>query len=127
MPKPTRILAVCDDLFFVVKINDSARRAGLTCDFLKSAEAIIEKSRAERPLLIILDLNAKAIEPVGLITQIRAELSLKGVSILAFVAHVEADLKTRAQTAGASMVLARSAFSANLPQILKRHTGPGAR
>ncbi|MBI5086410.1 MAG: response regulator [Acidobacteria bacterium] len=123
MPRPTRILAVCDDLFFVVKINDSARRAGLSCDFLKSGEAIVERSRAETPLLVILDLNAKGIDPVGLITHLKTEPSLKGVSILAFVAHVEADLKTRAQDAGASMVLARSAFSANLPQILKRHTG----
>ena len=42
---------------------------------------------------------------------------------IGFVAHVEAELKQRAQEAGANMVLARSAFSTSLPQILKRHSG----
>jgi len=123
MPRPTRILAVCDDLFFVVKINETARRSGLNPEYVKSAEDVIAKAAAEPPLMIIVDLNVKSLDSVELITQLRAEPSLKNVSILAFVSHVEADLKTRAQTAGASMVLARSAFSANLPQIFKRHSG----
>ena len=121
--KPTKILAVVDDLFFVVKINDSAKRAGLTCEFLKSADALIEKAQAERPLLIILDLNATSVQAVPLITKLKAAEALKGLSILAFVSHVQGELKQSAHDAGASMVLARSAFSANLPQILKRHTG----
>jgi PleD family two-component response regulator len=121
--KPTKILAVVDDLFFVVKINDSAKRAGLTCEFLKSADALIEKAEAERPLVVILDLNATSVEAVPLITRLKGIEALKGLSILAFVSHVQGELKQSAQDAGASMVLARSAFSANLPQILKRHTG----
>lgn len=121
--KPTKILAIVDDLFFVVKINDAAKRAGLTCEFLKSADTLVEKAEAERPLLIILDLNAKSAQAVPLIAKIKKIEALKGLSILAFVSHVEGELKQSAQDAGASMVLARSAFSANLPQILKRHTG----
>lgn len=123
MPKSTSILAVCDDLFFVVKINDTARRSGLVPQFVKSAEDLLAKAAAEKPLLIIIDLNVKSLDAVGLISRLRAEDSLKNVSILAFVSHVEADLKLKAQSAGASMVLARSAFSANLPQIFKRHSG----
>jgi CheY-like chemotaxis protein len=123
MPKPTSILAVCDDLFFVVKINDTARRCGLVPQFVKSAEDLIARAEAEKPLLIIVDLNIKGLDAVGLISRLRAEEALKNVSILAFVSHVEAGLKLQAQSAGASMVLARSAFSANLPQIFKRHSG----
>lgn len=123
MPKPTSILAVCDDLFFVVKINDTARRCGLRPQYFKSAAEILAQAAQEKPLLIIVDLNAKGVDAVDLIAQLRAEPSLKSVSVLAFVSHVEADLKIRAQNAGATMVLARSAFSANLPQIFKRHSG----
>jgi hypothetical protein len=36
---------------------------------------------------------------------------------------VQGELKQRAHEAGADMVMARSAFSTNLPQILKRHAG----
>lgn len=121
--KPTRILAIVDDLFFVVKINDTAKRAGLTCEFLKTEADLLAKCEAETPLMIILDLNRTAVQPVELIEKLRATPALKGVSIIAFVSHVEAELKQRAQNAGASMVLARSAFSTNMPQIFKRHTG----
>jgi len=123
MPKnSSRILAVVEDLFFVVKISDSAKRAGLACEFVKDADTVIEKAKAERPLMVIVDLNARSVQPVELIARIRAEQELKSLSVIGFVSHVEGELKQRAQDAGA-MVLARSAFSANLPQILKRHSG----
>jgi len=121
--KPRKILAVVEDLFFIVKINDAAKRAGLTCEFVKSAQEALDRARQEPPLLIIIDLNARSLKPVELIAKLRAEEALKKVSIIAFVSHLEAELKNRAQAAGASMVLARSAFSMNLPQILKRHSG----
>jgi len=124
MPKkPNKILAVVDDLFFVVKINDSAKRAGLTCEFLKSEEALIEKATAETPLMIILDLNAGSVNPVTMITKLKSIEALRPISIISFVSHVQGELKQQAQDAGANMVMARSAFSTNLPQILKRHTG----
>lgn len=121
--KPRKILAVVEDLFFVVKINDAAKRSGFACEFLKSAQEVLDRARQEPPLMIIVDLNARSVKPVDLIARLRAEESLKKASIIAFVSHVEAELKNRAQSAGASMVLARSAFSTNLPQILKRHSG----
>lgn len=121
--KPRKILAVVEDLFFVVKINDAAKRSGLACEFLKAAQDVLDRARQEPPLMIIVDLNARSVKPVDLIARLRAEEPLKKTSIIAFVSHVEAELKNRAQSAGASMVLARSAFSTNLPQILKRHSG----
>ncbi len=123
MSRPTKILAIVDDLFFVVKINDSAKRAGLSCDFVKSEAALLEKAGAETPLMIIVDLNSTSVKPLPLISKLKSSQLLRGVSIIAFVSHVQGELKQQAQDAGASMVLARSAFSANLPQILKRHTG----
>jgi hypothetical protein len=36
---------------------------------------------------------------------------------------VQGELKQQAQEAGANIVMARSAFSQNLQQILKRHSG----
>lgn len=124
MPQmPRKILAAVEDLFFIVKINDAAKRSGFACEFLKSAADVLQRARQEPPLLVIVDLNARSFNPVDLIAGLRAEEPLKKASIVAFVSHVEADLKNRAQSAGASMVLARSAFSVNLPQILKRHSG----
>jgi CheY-like chemotaxis protein len=117
---PRKILAAVDDLFFIVKINEAAKRAGMSVEFTKTEQDAVDKAVAERPALIVVDLNAHSIRPVNLISTIKAA-GLKGVSLIAFVQHVQGELKQQAQEAGADMVMARSAFSISLPDILKRH------
>ena len=48
-------------------------------------------------------------------------MALQKISLLGYVAHVAGELKQAAQEAGCDMVLARSAFSQNLQQIMKRY------
>ncbi len=120
---PRKILAVVDDLFFIVKINDAARRAGMVAEFLKSGTDLVEKALAELPSMFVIDLNCNSLQPVPLIEVLRSKPELKNVSVVAFVSHIQGELKMQAQNAGADMVLARSAFSLNLPQILRRHAG----
>ena len=114
-----RVLGVLDDLLFTVKIADAAKRNGLQTQFVKS-EVDALAAAAEGPMLIILDLNANSVEPIALITKLKEQGK---VPVIAFVSHVQGELKQRAHEAGADMVMARSAFSTNLPQILKRHAG----
>jgi CheY-like chemotaxis protein len=116
-----RVLAVVEDLLFTVKIADAAKRNGLEVQFVKTEEAALA-GLEHNPLLIIIDLNVNAVEPVPLIRKLKGGESHK-VSIIAFVSHVQGELKQQAHEAGADMVMARSAFSTNLTQILKRHAG----
>jgi CheY-like chemotaxis protein len=120
MPESKKVLAVLEDLFFTVKINESAKRAGLGISFVKSEHDVLEQAR-NQPALIILDLNFAGIEPLKLIQKLKSDQHTKGINLLAYVSHVQGELKQQAQEAGCNMVLARSAFSQNLPQILKRH------
>jgi PleD family two-component response regulator len=123
MPKDKKkILAVLEDLFFTVKIHDVAKRAGLEVEFLKSEQDVLDKAK-QKPLLILLDLNAHSIHPVNLISKLKDNPDTKPISIISYVSHVQGELKQKAHDAGADMVLARSAFSQNLPIILKRHAG----
>jgi len=115
-----KVLAVVEDLFFTVKINEAAKRAGLSAIFVKSERDALDQA-AEHPALIILDLNFAGIEPVDLIRKMKSDPALQKISLLGYVSHVQGELKQAAQEAGCDMVLARSAFSQNLPQILKRH------
>ena len=117
-----KILAVVDDLLFTVKINDAAKRIGLDVEFLKSEKDVLDKAH-EKPMLVILDLNANSMNPVHMIEKLKGNADLKGISIIGFVSHVQGELKQKAQDAGANMVMARSAFSQNLQQILRRHAG----
>jgi PleD family two-component response regulator len=115
------VLAVLEDLFFMVKINESAKRAGFSVEFVKSAEDALHNAKTN-PALIIVDLNFQGVDPLKLIRTLKSSAEMKHISVLGYVSHVQADLKQQAQESGCDMVLARSAFSQNLPQILKRHS-----
>ena len=122
--EPTRVLAAVSDLFFSVKLTEAAKRAGLALEFVKEPKELLEKAAAEqKPSLIIFDLNFEALQPLKLIGKLKGKAETKGISLIGYLSHVQAELKQQAQLAGCDMVLARSAFSQNLPVIFKRHSG----
>jgi PleD family two-component response regulator len=120
--EPKKILAVVSDLFFSVKITEAAKRSGLALEFVKDPKEVLEKAKA-KPTLIIFDLNFDAGEPLQLIPKLKGSAETKGISLIGYLSHLQGELKQAAQEAGCDMVMARSAFSQNLSQILKRHSG----
>jgi len=121
---PTRIFALVDDLFFLAKIQETARKLNVKVEFIKSEKDLGEKEgpeeTEEKPSLIIVDLNSNSIKPLPTISKLRSKFK-KSTSIVGFVSHVQGDLKVKAQEAGCDVVMPRSAFSQNLPNILRRH------
>jgi len=102
------------------QINEAAKRAGLSVKFVKSQRDALDQA-AEGAVLIILDLNFTAIQPVELIQKFKADPNLQRINLVGYVSHVQGELKQEAQEAGCDMVMARSAFSQSLQQIMKRH------
>lgn len=117
-----KIVAAVSDLLFTVKINDAARKAGLKVDFVKSDQDLLDKAN-EHPTVIILDLNCADVNPLELILELKGNSDHKGISLIAYLSHVQGELKKQAHDAGCDIVMTRSAFSQNLQQILKRHSG----
>lgn len=117
-----KVLAVVSDLFFSVKINDAAKRAGMTVEFVKDENDVLAKAHA-LPSLIIFDLNFESVNPLDIITKLKGNAQLKNISLIGYLSHVQGELKQKAHDTGCDMVLARSAFSQNLTQIMKRHSG----
>ena len=122
----SRIFAFVDDLFFAAKIQETARKLNVKVEFVKSDKDLsdrIEHNGEEKPSLIIFDLNNANAKPLTLIPRLKTKLK-KGTSIIGFLSHVQGDLKQKAHEVGCDMVLPRSAFSQNLPQLLRRHGAP---
>ena len=120
----TRIFAFVDDLFFQTKIKDTARKLNVNVEFVKTDQEVldrVEQKPDEPPSLVIFDLNNVNAKPLSTIPKLRSRLKKATTSILGFVSHVQGDLKVKAQEAGCDAVMPRSAFSQNLPQILRRH------
>ena len=121
---PTNIYFFIEDLFFLAKIQETARKLGIKVGFLKndkdSLAKIMEGPQEERPSLIVFDLNNVNAKPLTLIPKLKSKLK-KGTSIIGFLSHLQGDLKAKAVEAGCDMVMPRSAFSQNLPSLMRRH------
>jgi hypothetical protein len=121
---PTRIFFFIEDLFFLAKIQETARKLGVKVGFLKADKDIVARLSGvpddEKPSLIVFDLNNAGAKPLTLIPKIKAKLK-RGTSVIGFLSHLQGDLKVKATEAGCDMVMPRSAFSQNLPNLLRRH------
>src|SRR5258706_789248 len=119
----SRIFAFVEDLFFIAKIQETGRKMNVKVEFVKNEKDLTDRLSNNgdgKPSLIIFDLNNANAKPLTLIPKLKSKLK-KGTSIIGFLSHVQGDLKQKAHEVGCDMVLPRSAFSQNLPQLLRRH------
>jgi hypothetical protein len=121
---PTKIFFFIDDLFFVAKIQETARKLGVKVEFVKNDKESLAKltggEEADRPGLIVFDLNNVNAKPITLIPKLKAKLK-RSTSIVGFLSHLQGDLKAKAVEAGCDTVMPRAAFSQNLPNLLRRY------
>ena len=120
----SRIFAFIEDLFFMAKIQETARKLGIKVGFVKADKDIVAKlanvPEDAKPSLIVFDLNNANAKPLTLIPKLKTKLK-RGTSVIGFLSHLQGDLKVKALEAGCDMVMPRSAFSQNLPNLLRRH------
>jgi CheY-like chemotaxis protein len=112
------ILCVVDDLIFSIKISTAAKALGVDVFFERSADQVVPRIREKMPALVILDLNSAKLRPLEVIAQVKVDRTLKDIPTLGYVSHVQTELIAAARSAGIDEVLARSAFSAQLGDIL---------
>jgi len=112
-----KVLAAVEDLLFRSKISETASTLGIEASFPRNPGRLLEALRESPPDLLILDLNSARFEPLALLQTIRSDVSTVG-----FLSHVQKDLAVAAREAGCDRVVARSAFTRDLPQILAGST-----
>jgi hypothetical protein len=121
---PVRIYCFIEDLFFLAKIQEAARKIGVKVAFVKADKDIVSRladvPEGSRPSLIVFDLNNVSAKPLTLIPRLKSKMK-RGTSVIGFLSHLQGDLKAKAMEAGCDMVMPRSAFSQNLPNLLRRH------
>jgi hypothetical protein len=99
---PIRIYCFIEDLFFLAKIQEAARKVGVKVGFVKADKDIVSRL---------------ADVPEG---SLKSKMK-RGTSVIGFLSHLQGDLKAKAMEAGCDMVMPKSAFSQNLPNLLRRH------
>lgn len=116
-PGSKRVLAAIPDLFFGSKVSGAASRLGVEVRFAASRQAVLKEVDLGADLLLI-DLDAGALDPVGLIVELRALPAASRLRLVAFASHVHPALLEEAKAAGCDDVLTRGALAANLPRLL---------
>jgi len=121
---PTKIFFFIEDLFFIAKIQETARKLGVKVGFVKNDKeaiaALVGGEEEDRPGLIVFDLNNANAKPLTLIPKLKTKLK-RSTSIVGFLSHLQGDLKAKAVEAGCDTVMPRAAFSQNLPNLLRRY------
>jgi DNA-binding NarL/FixJ family response regulator len=112
------VLVAVDDLLFSSKIRAAARGAGVEVTFARTPDEILARARELRPGLAIFDLNSAKADPVATIASLKSDPALAGTRTIGFASHVHTGLIAAARAAGADEVLPRSAFAAQLAELL---------
>jgi DNA-binding NarL/FixJ family response regulator len=109
-----RVVAYMDDLFFQMKLAETAKHLGLEAKVASNPESLLQLLDP-LPVLVIVDLNARS-SPLDAVQRLRAVQP--NLRVVGFLSHVQTDLAGKAQSAGFDEVMPRSKFSMHLPQIL---------
>jgi CheY-like chemotaxis protein len=101
-----RVVALVPDLLFGSRVVAALEAAGH--DVTLTAQEDEARAQIEFADVLVVDLNADAVDGVMLVDSMHAGGELRGRRTLGFYAHVETGLRDRARVAGFDMVVPRS-------------------
>ena len=106
------IVCAVDDLLFSIRIRNAAKALQTDIYFERSGDKLLDTIREKRPSLVIFDLNSQRLRPLEAIAELLA------IKTVGYVSHVDTGTIDAARAADIDQVLARSAFVAQLGDIL---------
>lgn len=109
-----RVVALMDDLFFQMKMAETAKQLGVELKVATNGDALMTLLEGA-PKLVVVDLNARS-QPIQAIEKLR--LARKDIRVVGFLSHVQRELAAQAQAAGCDEVMPRSSFTQNLATIM---------
>ena len=114
---PKRVLAAIPDLFFGSKVTGAAARLGIHVQVAVTRQAVLEAALSKLDLVIV-DLDAPAVDPIGLVGELRSGSAPSPVRVVGFASHVRDDLLAAARAAGYDQVFTRGSLATALPRLL---------
>lgn len=116
------LIALVDDLMFLSRIREAAAHLGVEVEAVRSGAALLETSRANPRALVVADLDSPRLGACQAIRVLRSDPAGAALTVIGFFSHVHAERAQEAAAAGASRVMARSAFVRELPALIAAAT-----
>ena len=110
--------ALCSDLFFASRIAEVARTLGVAHQGARELAALLAQARQSPPTLIFVDMLWRGGDPAEAILALRADPATRAARIVAFLPHVQEELASAAEAAGAQPVLTRGQLTKQLAALL---------
>ncbi|MBI5762114.1 MAG: hypothetical protein HZA51_01175 [Planctomycetes bacterium] len=116
------VVIVATDLMFTSKVTGTAQALGIDAASAATVDALAKQLESHTVRLVLVDMSMPEPVPVEALRTAGAHASRPAT--IAFYSHVQSALADAAKAAGASDVMPRSKFSADLPAILNRYGKP---
>ncbi len=112
-------IAVVSDLIFATKISGTARAVGIDTMIVSTTKALGAALDDGDVGLVIVDMSLADGEASAALQSVASHPSRP--TAVAFYSHVQSELREAAERAGADLILARSKFSEQLPELLRQY------
>ena len=116
----SQIILIEDDLFFSSKIENILKNSEYDLKiFPRGIEAL--KSLRENPaILILINLASHSLNPLKLISEIKADPDLKIIPISGYCGHTQKELVEKARNLGCDKMVPNSVMVSALPKLLNQ-------
>jgi CheY-like chemotaxis protein len=117
-----RVIALVDDLMFLSRIREAARRRDLEVTAVRTVPDLLAAC-GDPPLLVVIDLDRPRPPGTEALAALRAQPALAKLPVVGFFSHVHAERGRQAREAGCT-ALPRSVFVERLDALLTAPPGP---
>ena len=111
------LIAVVDDLFFAARIRETARQVNVEVELTPTAHLADRLVRGAIDA-VILDLGGPS--ALDSLRTLKTNPATASTHVVGYVSHVATETIQAARAGGCDEVLARSAFTRQLPDLLRR-------
>jgi CheY-like chemotaxis protein len=115
------IFAVLNDLVFQELIERAALTAQTDCLVLADEETLLAALQEDHPEVLFVDMGIATLDGPSLIEKLKQNPSTRSIPIVAFGNSLRADLLQDAKEMGADLVLPKSAFQQQLPEMISHY------
>jgi CheY-like chemotaxis protein len=117
MTKPLALISY-EELLPGSQVSNRLQELGYRTRVVPSPASLLETARAEKPLVVLLDLRWSQGDVLGVIVALRKNSETQHVPLLAFTTLADPAVLAAARTAGATLVAKDDALLSQLPQLL---------
>jgi DNA-binding NarL/FixJ family response regulator len=113
------VLLGIPDLLLSARVNAVARALGIPAVATFTPHDLLSKAHGENSVLLVIDLVAQQLDPLGSIRNLRDDIHTGSLKIIGFLPKPDEESIHAAMAAGCDLVLSKSQLLESIPEVLR--------